>query len=128
MQNEEATMDTRVTSSGNLEIGNRCGDGTCVQRADLPDLIREALQGMHAGGMTRALVWEFLVRMAGEWKGSGGEGHEVKWAYKVVHAGWQALEDDELNRLGDAGWELVHVTMDQAQNRTFYFKRPAGWT
>jgi hypothetical protein len=50
-----------------------------------------------------------------------------KWAYRVVHAGWQALNEIELNTYGDQGWELVHVDIDQAQNRIYYFKRPNGW-
>lgn len=48
----------------------------------------------------------------------------TKWEYKQV--GSPAIRDDELNKLGEEGWELAAVYRDQVQSpiNRFVFKRP----
>lgn len=48
---------------------------------------------------------------------------QIKWEYKQVSK--VAMRDDELNQLGDEGWELVTVFRDQVQSpfNRFAFKR-----
>ena len=44
-----------------------------------------------------------------------------KWEYKIVGN----VNELELNRLGEQGWELVSVTFtDSAYVGNYYFKRP----
>ena len=52
-----------------------------------------------------------------------------KWEYKRFISDWSDKEFtilQELNSLGDEGWELVTVVPEsKLQKQTFYFKRPA---
>lgn len=41
------------------------------------------------------------------------------WEYKTV----ELYSDEQLNKLGSAGWELVSVTLSQRSVSTAYFKR-----
>jgi hypothetical protein len=46
-----------------------------------------------------------------------------KWEYKVVG---HTLAEEELNRLGREGWELVVVAGAGSVNCTMFFKRPVS--
>jgi hypothetical protein len=43
-----------------------------------------------------------------------------KWEYRSAIG----LSDEQLNKLGSGGWELVGFSVDESRNRYFYFKRP----
>jgi len=50
---------------------------------------------------------------------AAAEAAKQKWEYKSA----TALEDKDLNRLGDEGWELVAVTVDKGGGYYYFFKR-----
>jgi hypothetical protein len=43
-----------------------------------------------------------------------------KWEYKLVAT---QLSEQEINKLGEEGWELIQVT-HEGFSRAMYFKRP----
>ena len=43
----------------------------------------------------------------------------VAWEYRSA----VNVPEQDLNKLGAEGWEMVGFTIDQSQNRVFYFKR-----
>lgn len=45
-----------------------------------------------------------------------------KWEYKIVNDKWQG--EDDLNKLGDDGWELVAIIYSVGwPSAMYYFKR-----
>jgi hypothetical protein len=44
-----------------------------------------------------------------------------KWEYKVVNS---SLSEQELNKLGEEGWELIGVATWEPFEIKLYFKRP----
>lgn len=50
-----------------------------------------------------------------------------KYEYKVVNKlnklKSEELSENELNDLGELGWELIHIDRKGSENYTYYFKR-----
>ena len=47
---------------------------------------------------------------------------KIRWEYKLVEYSDRFLHEKQLNELGEEGWELCGVMLDQYMRR-YYFKR-----
>jgi hypothetical protein len=71
-----------------------------------------------------ALVIVVIAILASGWTRSNGSAETIKWEYVSYQASTTSSRDQEWNRLGAEGWELVAIqSQNEANSPWFVFKR-----